>query len=98
MATTTGYMTVDERGYTDLHEHIEELRAKGLLIEIDREINKDTEMHPLVRWQFRGGIDEERMTTAIEQTKSVYEFSTEPEISTYFDGSYLPAADLRMLQ
>jgi NitT/TauT family transport system substrate-binding protein len=45
-----------------------------------------------------GGIDEERMTTAIEQTKSVYEFSTEPAISTYFDGSYLPAADLRMLQ
>ncbi|CAN0484232.1 unnamed protein product, partial [Discosporangium mesarthrocarpum] len=42
-----------------LHEHIEELRAQGLLIEIDREINKDTEMHPLVRWQFRGGIDEE---------------------------------------
>ncbi len=45
-----------------------------------------------------GGIDEARMTTAIEQTKSVYEFTTEPEISKYFDGSYLPAADLRMLQ
>ena len=25
---------------------------------VDREINKDTEMHPLVRWQFRGGIAE----------------------------------------
>ncbi len=47
------------RGYTDLHEHIEELRRQGLLIEIDRKINKDTEMHPLVRWQFRGGIAEE---------------------------------------
>ena len=46
-------MTLEERGYTDLHEHIEELRSRGLLIEIDREINKDTEMHPLVRWQFR---------------------------------------------
>ncbi|MEC7464009.1 MAG: UbiD family decarboxylase, partial [Pseudomonadota bacterium] len=55
----TADMTVDDRGYTDLHEHIEELRAKNLLIEIDREINKDTELHPLVRWQFRGGIDEE---------------------------------------
>lgn len=49
----------DVRGYTDLHEHIEELRKADLLIEIDREINKDTEMHPLVRWQYRGGIDEE---------------------------------------
>lgn len=47
------------RGYADLHEHIAELRGHGLLLEIDREINKDTEMHPLVRWQFRGGIPEE---------------------------------------
>src|SRR5262249_8499697 len=30
----------------------------GLLITVDRPINKDTEMHPLVRWQFRGGIAE----------------------------------------
>ncbi len=47
------------RGYPDLHEHIDALRDAGLLIEVDREINKDTEMHPLVRWQVRGGIDEE---------------------------------------
>ena len=44
----TADMTVDDRGYTDLHEHVEELRAKNLLIEIDREINKDTELHPLI--------------------------------------------------
>ena len=42
--------TAKQRGYTDLHEHIELLRKAGLLIEVDREINKDTEMHPLVRW------------------------------------------------
>ena len=45
-----------ERGYPDLHDHIETLRQAGLLIQVDRKINKDTEMHPLVRWQFRGGI------------------------------------------
>ncbi|MGH6742597.1 MAG: hypothetical protein ACREDY_26800, partial [Bradyrhizobium sp.] len=45
-----------DRGYPDLHDHIETLRKAGLLIQIDRRINKDTEMHPLVRWQFRGGI------------------------------------------
>ena len=56
MATKTAN---EGRRYTDLHEHIDALRAAGLLVEIDREINKDTEMHPLVRWQFRGGIDEE---------------------------------------
>ena len=48
-----------KRGYPDLHEHIDALRSSGLLIEVEREINKDTEMHPLVRWQFRGGVDEE---------------------------------------
>jgi UbiD family decarboxylase len=47
-----------ERGYPDLHDHIDSLRKAGLLIEVARQINKDTEMHPLVRWQFRGGIAE----------------------------------------
>src|SRR5213078_3299960 len=46
------------RGYPDLHEHLEALERAGLLITVDRPINKDTEMHPLVRWQFRGGIEE----------------------------------------
>ncbi len=46
------------RNYPDLHEHIKALDAAGLLITVDRPINKDTEMHPLVRWQFRGGIEE----------------------------------------
>src|SRR5438445_3997347 len=47
-----------ERSYPDLHDHIRTLDKAGLLIKVDREINKDTEMHPLVRWQFRGGIAE----------------------------------------
>jgi 4-hydroxy-3-polyprenylbenzoate decarboxylase len=47
------------REYRDLHEHIELLEQKGLLIRVTREINKDTELHPLVRWQYRGGIAEE---------------------------------------
>ncbi len=46
------------RAYADLHDHIAALEGAGLLIRIDRPINKDTEMHPLVRWQFRGGIPE----------------------------------------
>ena len=49
MAKTIREQTADERGYVDLHEHIEELRKAGLLFEVDRSINKDTEMHPLVR-------------------------------------------------
>ena len=45
-----------------------------------------------------GGIDAGRMATAIEQTKSVYTFQAEPDAALYFDASYLPAADARMLK
>jgi UbiD family decarboxylase len=47
-----------KRTYRDLREHIDTLDQKGLLLTIDEPIDKDSEMHPLVRWQFRGGIDE----------------------------------------
>jgi UbiD family decarboxylase len=46
------------RRYADLHEHVLALARAGLLVVVDEPINKDTEMHPLVRWQFRGGIAE----------------------------------------
>jgi 4-hydroxy-3-polyprenylbenzoate decarboxylase len=43
----------------DLQSHLALLEAQGLLVRINRPINKDTELHPLVRWQFLGGIPEE---------------------------------------
>ena len=46
------------RTYPDLHDHVRALEKAGHLIRVDRAINKDTEMHPLVRWQFRGGFEE----------------------------------------
>ena len=46
------------RRYPDLHDHLDTLDKAGLLVTVKRAINKDTEMHPLVRWQFRGGIEE----------------------------------------
>lgn len=46
------------RSYPDLHDHIRAIEEAGMLVRVDRPINKDTEMHPLVRWQFRGGIEE----------------------------------------
>lgn len=45
--------------YNDLRRHIAALDKSGLLVRVKREINKDTEIHPLVRWQYRGGIPEE---------------------------------------
>ena len=46
------------RSYPDLHDHVLALAAAGKLMVIDEPVNKDTEMHPLVRWQYRGGIEE----------------------------------------
>ena len=80
------------RAYADLHEHLERLDRAGLLYRIDAPVNKDTEMHPLVRWQFRGGIPEKDrrafLFTNIVDTKGrrydipvvVGAFATNPEI------------------
>ena len=47
------------REYADLHDLIRALDADGLLVTVDIPIDKDTELHPLVRWQFRGGFPED---------------------------------------
>ncbi len=51
-------MKSDNRTYRDLRQHVEALDRDGLLVTIDEPIDKDSEMHPLVRWQFRGGFAE----------------------------------------
>src|SRR6195256_5806601 len=48
----------DTQPRLDLQSHIADLEAKGLLVRIDHPVNKDTELHPLVRLQFIGGIPE----------------------------------------
>jgi UbiD family decarboxylase len=40
--------------YPDLRAFIQRLDEEGLLLRVQRSINKDTELHPLVRWQYRG--------------------------------------------
>src|SRR6516164_10792 len=44
----------------DFQEHLQRLAANNLLVRIDEPINKDTELHPLVRWQFRGGLRDDQ--------------------------------------
>jgi len=54
----TSHSSEIKRGYADLHEHLEELKKRELLLTIDRPVNKDAELHPLVRWQYVGGVEE----------------------------------------
>jgi 4-hydroxy-3-polyprenylbenzoate decarboxylase len=44
----------------DFQQHLRRLEAEGLVVRIDRPIDKDTELHPLVRWQFQGGLPEDK--------------------------------------
>ncbi len=53
--------------YKDIREHLDMLDNKGKLIRITREINKDTEMHPLMRLQFRGLPEEDRKAFLFEK-------------------------------
>jgi 4-hydroxy-3-polyprenylbenzoate decarboxylase len=46
--------------FRDVREHLAALEKEKLLVRIDREINKDTQLHPLVRLQFRGVPETER--------------------------------------
>jgi 4-hydroxy-3-polyprenylbenzoate decarboxylase len=61
-ATSTAASIGDQKPRLDLQTHLRDLEEQGLLLRIDRPINKDTELHPLVRWQFLGGMasDERR--------------------------------------
>lgn len=43
----------------DFQSHLADLEKRGLLVRIDEPINKDTELHPLVRCQFVGGVAEQ---------------------------------------
>ena len=52
--------------YFDLHQHLKNLEEHGLLRRITRPINKDTELHPLVRWQYRGLPEEDRRAWLFE--------------------------------
>jgi 4-hydroxy-3-polyprenylbenzoate decarboxylase len=63
----------------DFQEHLADLEAQGLLVRITRPIDKDTELHPLVRCQFVGGIaeDERRaflFTNVVDSKGRRYEF------------------------
>src|SRR5215470_2409354 len=44
----------------DFQTHLAALEAEGLLVRVERPIDKDSELHPLVRWQFQGGLPDEQ--------------------------------------
>jgi hypothetical protein len=52
--------------YRDVRAHLQALEERGQLHRIKRAINKDTELMPLVRWQFRGLEERDRKAFLFE--------------------------------
>jgi 4-hydroxy-3-polyprenylbenzoate decarboxylase len=52
--------------FKDMREHLAALEQAGLLVRVNRPINKDTELNPLVRLQFRGLPERERKAFLFE--------------------------------
>jgi UbiD family decarboxylase len=59
-------MMTSQKYYRDVREHLSTLEERGKLVRVKREINKDTELMPLVRWQFRGLDEAERKAFLFE--------------------------------
>lgn len=57
--------------YKDLREYIETLEKNERLFRVTKEINKDTELHPLVRWEFRGLPEKDRRAFLFENVTDV---------------------------
>ena len=77
-ADATAHAT-EARPALDFQAHLADLEARGLLVRVDRPIDKDTELHPLVRWQFLGGIPENKrraflFTNVIDRKGRRYDF------------------------
>jgi len=57
--------------YKDIREFMQVLEKQDKLVKVTREINKDTELMPLVRWQYRGLSEEQRMAFLFDNVVDV---------------------------
>ncbi|MDG3042674.1 ABC transporter substrate-binding protein [Roseicyclus marinus] len=69
-----------------------DLETRRLQLALDANI-----LTPWVMENGLGGIDADRMATAIEQLRLTYEFQNEPDAALYFTDAYLPEAEVRMI-
>src|SRR2546428_793061 len=57
---------MSEKYYDDLRDFLEVLQKHGLLYRWNRSVNKDSELMPLIRLQYRGRSDAERQAFLYE--------------------------------
>ena len=83
-----------EKPYQDLREFLHVLEENGKVVRIQKEINKDTELHPLVRWQFRGLKEEDRKAFLFE---NVTDFKKKKYRGSVLVGGLAGSADIYCL-
>jgi UbiD family decarboxylase len=57
--------------YRDFRDYLRTLEERNLLIRVREPVDKDTELHPLVRLQFRGRQEPDRRAFLFEQVRGV---------------------------
>lgn len=107
-AAITGFLHAVALGWKDTIADpaaaVDSLIARNPAADKDLEIErlglsiKDNVLTEYVAANGMGGVDAARFATAIEQTKSVYEFVNAPDSALYFDPSYLPTDGSLMLK
>lgn len=107
-AVITGFLRAVAKGWKDTIADpaaaVDSLIVRNPAADKDLEIErlglaiKDNVLTEFVAANGMGGVDPARFATAIEQTKSVYEFTNAPDAALYFDPSYLPTDGSLMLQ
>lgn len=107
-AVITGFLRAVAKGWKDTIADpaaaVDSLIVRNPAADKDLEIErlglaiKDNVLTEFVAANGMGGVDAARFATAIEQTKSVYEFTNAPDAALYFDPSYLPTDGSLKLQ
>ena len=76
--------------YNDVRDYLAELDRRGLLIRVTRPINKDSEVMPLVRWQFRGLDESQRKAWLFENLTDARGRSFDGQVAVAIDGASVP--------
>lgn len=75
--------------YPSLREYVHTLESREKLFRIQREVCRETELHPLVRWQFRGLPESERRAFLFENVANAAAANTRCQ---FCPGPALPPA------
>ncbi|MCP1197946.1 ABC transporter substrate-binding protein [Notoacmeibacter sp. MSK16QG-6] len=99
-AVAKGWKTAIENPSEAIDSLLERNPAADKDLETDR-LQMAIDANVLTDWVKQNGfgdVDADRFEDAIEQTKTVYEFQTTPDMATFWDGRYLPSGESAKLQ